>query len=245
MRVPVDVTSVFTSFVKVFGGECVEDLLPDQSYKANNADYVFRDKNIIAELKCLEDDKSSDPKFQTKIETLYSKWIHSGLIPQPPAYPIAVDSSSLPEECVLELIDLYKPLIERPIKKANKQIKTTKKLLSMPNAKGLLLLVNDGNFAVQSDMVLHLAERSLKGYYSSINSMVHFTVNMVSDMNGVPKDILVWVPLHRSETNRVSLEFLHELRNAWVIYFEKMRGEKVDTMSIRDIERLEEIKFIK
>lgn len=89
MRVSVDVTSAFTSFVKELGGECVEDLLPDQSSKASNADYVFRGENVIAELKCLEDDKSSDPKFLRKIDMLYSKWVRSGLVPELSASPVS------------------------------------------------------------------------------------------------------------------------------------------------------------
>ena len=51
---PVDVEATFDAFVKDFGGLKISDLIKDKREMPLNADYLFREQNIIAELKTLE-----------------------------------------------------------------------------------------------------------------------------------------------------------------------------------------------
>jgi len=61
--------------------------------------------------------------------------------------------------------------------KANRQIKETKKYFDAPDAKGLLLLVNDGNYMLTPAMMKYLLSRSLPKKYSGINSAIYISVN--------------------------------------------------------------------
>ena len=63
---------------------------------------------------------------------------------------VRVESKSLPEHCQRVLLEVYKAPIQRRIIKANKQIKATAERLRIANYLGLLLLVNDGNFALEA-----------------------------------------------------------------------------------------------
>ena len=50
----VDVESAFNEFVEEFGGELISKAVP--ANPEENADYLFRDEGVVAELKCLQKD---------------------------------------------------------------------------------------------------------------------------------------------------------------------------------------------
>jgi hypothetical protein len=64
----IDVEATFTDFIRAYGGEVGRDLFgasPDFA----NADYVFRSRKVVAELKRLVEDKSEDAEIRQKIST--------------------------------------------------------------------------------------------------------------------------------------------------------------------------------
>ena len=67
-----DIERTFDSFVKSIGGTVLkEQIAGDPTF--DNADYIFHDLQIVAELKCLENDKLNDPNYMNKIATAWSK----------------------------------------------------------------------------------------------------------------------------------------------------------------------------
>lgn len=205
-----------------------------------NADYIFRGQNVIGELKRLVDDKSKDEDIQAKIQTKFDAWMQDGTIG--PIYGrVVVDSKSLPERCQRELLDVFRPALQRRILKANKQIRETAHALGVPEAKGLLFIVNDGNYALESDAAVYLIGRILGKDCSSINSVVYLTVNMGASSPVTDKQVLVWVHANRRKIiDPVNTEFVMKLFESWRIYLEKLCDEPIEKIlsAHQDLERV-------
>lgn len=194
-----NVEESFNEFVEEFGGELVSKLLPkNPSFK--NADYFFQRRSIVAEMKCLEKDTFQDRAYRRKMGILYDKWVRQGLVPDSLFRPTVIETKDYPLECQRDVASLLKRPIEERIKEANRQIKQTKEHFGLPDAKGLLLLVNDGNYSFESDSLLYTVGRCLKAQFTAIQSLIYFTVNMHANRPGVERDILVWVDACSRET---------------------------------------------
>ena len=150
--------------VQKVGGSLVSDLLPPNENRASNADYIFQRYEIIGELKRLERDQDDNPDMAAKRNALYQQWIRERRRGVPIVYGRAVlDARKLPPDCAMEIISLYREPIARRIRKANEQIKSTRKLLKRPDASGVLFFAQDGDYSIGPDAVLNLAARCLKG----------------------------------------------------------------------------------
>src|SRR3954470_23850575 len=75
-----DVEAVFNDFVEDFGEELISKLFISQGRSPKNADYFFRDRSVVAELKCLEKDYFNDGKVGEKVNALLNKWMRAGRI---------------------------------------------------------------------------------------------------------------------------------------------------------------------
>jgi hypothetical protein len=95
---------------------------------------------VIAELKCLINDPRDDVNFQRAVQRKFVEWTFAGKIP-PMWGRHAINIRDLPFDCALELTSLLKKSLNRRIRDANVQIESTKELLGMPEARGLLILV--------------------------------------------------------------------------------------------------------
>jgi hypothetical protein len=242
MRAQVEVEVAFRDFVREFGGEVVEDLVP-KSPDFQNADFLFRDCGVVAELKRLVENKAEDAQLQAKIQTKFDRWMDNGTIP--PVYgTVRIESRTLPESCQREMIDVYRPPIQRRILKANKQIKATLKRFRIESGKGLLILVNDGNYALEADAVLYLVGRVLGTKFQWVNSVVYCTVNMFASSPLTTKATLVWVHAIREGVSSVDDAFVMGLYRGWSTYLEKLTGEPVETIQVNDATVLERIKYV-
>jgi hypothetical protein len=63
---PLDVEPMFNGFIVEYGGELVGSRIP-QDYKGLNADYVFKNENVIAELKCFRKTYLMRPTMLTEL----------------------------------------------------------------------------------------------------------------------------------------------------------------------------------
>jgi hypothetical protein len=240
----IEVEQAFNDYVKSIGGELVSELLP-KSPNCDNADYLFRKNQpeaVIVELKCLTKDLLREG-YQEKLDSLFDEWVNRRLIP-PFWGQHRFMSRNLPQECQRELFSLLGTRIKKDIHAASKQIKQTKSHFGLNDAKGLLLLVNDGNYSLESNLVLHLTDRAFRSCGSGINSIIYFTVNMTSRVPGIDRDVLVWVPAQREGIPSISHEFLDWLRDGWLRFYERMIGEPVPTVTAKDNQLIEQIKFV-
>jgi hypothetical protein len=153
-----DVEQAMARVIRSAGGELVSDLLPAGPNLPNNADYLFREYNVIAELKRLEKDRDESAEFREKRNQLYRTWMDQGKVPPPPAIgTVRIELRNLPLDCALEFISLYREPIRNRISGTNKQIKSTKRLLNMEDAVGLLIFVHDGDYSITPETVLNLS----------------------------------------------------------------------------------------
>lgn len=237
----VNVESAFADFIRKYGGEVVEDIV-GASPDFKNADYLFRSNGVVAELKRLVEDKSEDERIQRKIQQKFDGWMDDGTIG--PIYGhVKIKSKTLPEHCQRELIDVYKPPIQRRIIKANKQIKATLNRFKIQNGKGLIILVNDGNYALEADAALYLISRILGENFKQINSVVYCTVNMFASSPMTPKPTLFWANTYRSAVPCVEEEFLMNLFRGWSAYLAELSGEPIEEMVLNDPAIVERIRY--
>lgn len=238
----VDVETAFTDFVRRFGGQVVADLFgpsPDHP----NADYYFPAATVIAELKRLTDDKREDQNIQAKVQRLFDQWMNDGTIQPVYGEHVQVDSKSLPESCQRALHEVYKPPIQRRIIKANKQIKATAQRLRLDTFYGLLVLVNDGNFALESNAILYQVWRILGKQFRHINNVIYFTVNMPATSPKTPKPTLVWAQASRKSLPSADPAFLQSLWSGWRSYLQATTGEPIEEIRLSDVSELEHVRY--
>ncbi|MGD0207601.1 MAG: hypothetical protein ABSC89_08355 [Verrucomicrobiota bacterium] len=240
----ISIEPVFNEFVKSMGGELVSNLV-GESPGFSNADYLFRSRGVVAELKCLTKDVLANKDYQRDISEMYERWVSAGKLQEIGFGTFKLETAKLPAECQREFFQLIRKPLQTAIKKANAQIKQTKARLGLMNAKGLLLLVNDGCYSIESDAIPFLTEKILGQQCTSINSIVFFTVNMPARMPGVERDILVWIPMHRIGFETVPQDFMTDLQKSWCGYYEKLIGQEVPTISVSDNKQIETVKFIR
>lgn len=219
----------------------VEDI-HGTSLPFSNADYIFKDQNIIGELKRLVENKNNDEDIQSKIQAKFDLWMQDGTVG--PMYGSSVvDSKTLPEKCQRELIDIFKHALQRRLLKANKQIRETAEAFGMPDAKGLVFLVNDGNFALEADAVIYLIGRILGHDCTSINSVVYFTVNMIASGPMTEKQVLIWAHANRKRIlEPVDSDFVTRVFNSWCEYLGQLRNESIEIIDI-DRPDLDQIRY--
>lgn len=237
----VNVESAFADFVRRYGGEVVEDIV-GSSPDFRNADYLFRSNGVVAELKRLVEDKSEDENIQRKIQQKFDRWMDDGTIG--PIYGgVRIQSNTLPEKCQRELIDVYKPPIQRRVIKANKQIKATLNRFRIENGKGLLIIVNDGNYALEADAVLYLVNQILGERFRQINSVAYCTVNMFAASPMTLKPTLLWANASRSCIPCVEEDFMMKLFRGWSSHLAELRGEPIEEILVHDHTLIKHIRY--
>lgn len=237
-----DVEKTWDEFARKFGGELVCDLLPgDPVFR--NADYLFRADGVVCEMKTMRKDLLRSADIEAKLNKLYQQWAAQGLVPTLPAGRQKIDSKTLPEKCQKQWMNVLKLPLKGAVEKANKQIKQTKSHLDLPDARGLLLLVNDGNYSYELDVVAYLTSHLLKprfdssgqpksARYKSIDTILYMTMNMpvLIDGAGVPgSDILSWGDFYR-DSQRVEHKFMDRLREKWWEFLSQKIGRPIPRM---------------
>ena len=237
----IEIEPAFNAFVKQYGGELVSASVgfsPDFP----NADYLFRKENIVAELKVLTEDKLHDPEMQKKFGNLFRSWIERGIIP-PQQMPRFINSKDYPVSCQKEVYDIWSPPVEQQLKKANLQIRETKKRLGIETAKGLLLIANDGNFALPPLVLIHILFKSIKSKFRSIDGFVFFSANIFMRVAETESPTLPWFAGTRGDGDEALGLFTKNLGDAWGVFLEKYQGVKMDKLGNSGTDGLEYLRF--
>src|SRR5260370_4258362 len=138
----IDTEQLMDEVIADAGGQRVSALIPEHlSHTPKNADYLLHQPEAIAELKSLQTELFT-PAYMQKLHELIREWHRLGLIR---VYGTAVvEMRKVPPICQQQWLRLVAHSLQtRIISKANRQIDETKKLLALPDAKGILLLAND------------------------------------------------------------------------------------------------------
>jgi len=214
-------------FIRSFGGELVSNVLGEAPNLPKNADYLFRRFNVIAELKSLEVGSFGE-SFQKKMSELVESWADRGLVL---VYGTQrLDLARLPAPCQKDVLSIIaKPLQNNVLRQANRQIRSTKEALRLPDARGILMIASDGNEDLKPQDVLFFCSRILwrerpekEGQFPDIDAVVYFNPRMPAVLPTTGQVTLIWGTVLRPPEDLALLAFLDELSEAFRVYMEKM-----------------------
>jgi hypothetical protein len=227
----VDVENELSTAIVSIGGLRVDQIV--KSITSKNADFYFERHNAIAELKILKKDQISDPGFVKRVSDIYAKYLRAGRTQNRVFGTVRISTEGFPEDFRLEIAKLYAAPVGRVIRNADRQIQETRRLLGAPSANGLLLLVNDGNTALDpSHLRWIIGEHLREGMNTNIHHVIYFTVNMSVDIPNrgafisVPSDmdLNVWYSAGRKALPSINVNLEGELRTAWFSHLSKIVG---------------------
>ena len=250
-----EVEKYFSDFVEFYGGKII-DKLGENLADRPNADYLFEQPKLVAELKCFEKDIFSGKDEFPRIEKLLHKWTNKKMISDSQLRNYIFKGGPLPSKCSKEMIEVASKTIERSIHKGNKQIEISKSTFNIPNSRGALFLINDGNYFFTNEQFLGVISNILKRKYPhpSFDVIVYLTLNQTSRNLINQLDYTVWVPIYtRIDENGETVEdielfdFVNDHGRKFSDFYEIKTGEKLmDRKEYSDTENgIEEIKNLK
>jgi hypothetical protein len=241
-----DVEDSFNKFVEDFGGELISKIFAGKGKRPNNADYFFRNRTIVAELKCLKKNYYNDQQVGDKLNLMINRWIKEGLLRTEHIKGGRFQTGDLPRQCAIEALQVFSVPTKQAVKKANKQIKETKKYFEIPDAKGLLILANDGNYSINPKFMIQILEKLLPNKYTSIDSFIFFTPNMRVYTPQIDQQLNVWVSGRcRPSSNEVEPKYLQEIQQGWISFLEKRTGEIVTQFVYENHKMIDDLKLVK
>ncbi|MED5511091.1 MAG: hypothetical protein VX841_12440 [Pseudomonadota bacterium] len=224
----------FDQCVDEIGGIKISELV-GSSPDFFNADYLFPQYEVIAELKCLEEDKIKDKSLVSKASAIYLRYLSEGKAPKILFGTQKLNTTGFPEEFTHEITELYRKSIHTTIKKANNQIKQSKDRLKMENHHGLLILANDRHTALAPANAMWILHDTFRRYsFSSINTVLYFTANLKAEHPEIPQDILVWIPVERDLAKSCPEELLSRLQKSWFKKMSNLTNEPVFEYHVDD-----------
>jgi len=224
--------------------ESIDDLeLSQEQRKAKKGDYFFANRSVIGELKALYDDTS------LKVETILEP--HR----ERPEWPLFYSEQQLqtvlkhlPDGAKIQsaILEAITASIDGVIEKANRQIRSTKVTFGLPDAGGLLIILNDTVDILDPHLVAHrirktLNKRTDKGEirFPHVSVVVVIAAAHYAQMNpelqGIP--ILI-MPNAVPEAGRVE-EFVSILNKKWSAFDRKpllsIETEQFPTLTFKNV----------
>lgn len=136
-------------FITSVGGFRVDARLPNPAFE--NADYIFDTRQVIIELKILETEFGETESFLAKEQSIWREAAQRFSFGQ-----IIRMEEPVQEFYSRKILELYRSPLSRIAKKANRQIRETKRALDVANHRGILWLVNDGFRNVGAELVFRI-----------------------------------------------------------------------------------------
>ncbi|HEY6988273.1 MAG TPA: hypothetical protein VH369_07815 [Bryobacteraceae bacterium] len=211
--------ALFRQFVEHFGGEIV----PEEA--GRSADYFFHRHNVVAELKCLIVDQTTDTF--NKLRELTAK------------HQIDTNSRSmlLSDGFLQEWQKVLLAPIENIIRDANRQIRATKERLAIPSAHGVILIFNEGNPLHALDprhnarLVGEVIQKPKLGHrrFPNIQGMVYFSFGTIKTFDEqIQQHMPFWLSAQvRSDSVEEVKRFQDDLKLGWYQHIERMIGALV------------------
>jgi hypothetical protein len=197
----------WNEFVQNVGGQLVAPLIKREGVK--NADYMFHDAKVIAELKVLETEFAQTAGIRAKLESLANA--HPGVSP----YDLSLRE---------ELYRILRVPLTRIITKANRQIKETKQELQLTDWRGILICVNDNFRGFPPGLVTGMLGRILGGTcYRGVDALIYQTNHYV-ELPDNPYACLLWAPMYSESASDDLVRFVNDLGREWRRYAEIVDG---------------------
>lgn len=216
----------FDRFVERVNGCRIDVLHPSPGVE--NADYIFKQDEVIIELKTIENELGNTEQFREKMNVLNRK-VYNRFKKTPAAMDPVVTV-----EYLKGFIDLHRAPLARIVKKANSQIKSTKSNFGYESYSGVLLLVNDGLKELPPRAMLSTLGRILNGSCSSIRALVYLTNHYVM-IPGDDYGRVLWVPMYADSNDDKLVDFVNSIGKAWFDYCEELGQPSDDRRAGPDI----------
>ena len=224
-------------FVDSIGGTRLTELFPRPTFQ--NADYYLSEHRAVIELKILETELTRGKEFGSKRDALIEKFVREHGMRGP------MLGQPWPVDFVQEFYRLFRPALARIAKKANRQLKETKAVLSAAGHNpefGILLCVNDNLRSVPPAVVMGLFGDVLANAYSSVDAFIYLTNHYV-DVPGSDYANILWAPLYSPGAPEELVEIVNRLGRRWFDFAEQVQGPSDHRTELPSIS-LEEIRII-
>jgi hypothetical protein len=217
---PVDVEATWREFVRLVGGQVVEDLVPEPR-NFENADFLFATAPVVAELKEIETEFDQTPAVREGFLGLVRRVMDEDSSWRP---LLLGGSGRYPDWFSREFVRLFRPALSRVLKKANRQIRATKDYFRITAPTGMLIFVNDGFTGLEPHFVRALASDLLVNSYSSIDCFLYITLNRYVEVTGSDIPRLLWMPSYSDRAPDSLVQFVDDLGRKWYDFLETKIG---------------------
>jgi hypothetical protein len=217
----------FDEFIKDLGGKRIP---PASTPGEMRADYIFHRSatlsiDVVLELKSMEEE-GYEP-YLARLKEMVSDWIKTGKLIV--VGQVAINYRDLSPELRSDWDAILNPFAQNLIRKANRQIKKTKADLSLPDAKGVILCVNEGNYAHFPTDFLTLVNRLFdpkRQQYTSTDSVEYFSAPGVglASVAGVPAGAGWFIGAQREPKDPALESFRENMRKRYGEWLAKEQG---------------------
>ena len=233
---PLHVEKIFDEFVAEFGGKKISDLIENKAQMPLNADYLFEDHNVIAELKTLEGIYSGP----NAIRSLTQAYIDAGCTGSD-VMGLIYRNEPVPEAAAKLMQKRVRRSIEQRIKQARKQLRKSKAVFGNDNTKLLILIAMDQQpLFGHRTMLFNLAKIMGDNYADEhTDGVVYLNPNMPTKISPDSMEFSGWYPFYRDDdVNDELSDFVNLLGNKWLNFYGKQLGE---TNPILELESFDEM----
>lgn len=198
---PMRITETFVDQVVAdIGGERIP--ADDEN---RTADYLIGD--WLFELKDLQQEGLQQPERQKNIAKLFSRFAGNDL-------PVQINPSLLDENEKREFFNILSSPIQPQVKKASKQVRSTRGLLNKDDLKGGIIYLNTGYGSFAPEEFGPLVERYVRKNTTQIESI--FCVALWNETNGFDSYVF-----YRTYPEKPNIEVVSQLKDAFGKRFEQ------------------------
>jgi hypothetical protein len=231
---PVEIT--FDAFVADFGGQKISDLIQNKSQMPLNADYLFEENNVIAELKTLEGIFSGPDA----IKQLTQAYIDSGCTGSD-VMGVFWSGEPVPDAAAELMRKRVRRSIEQRIKQARKQLKKSKSTFGNSETKSLILIAMDQQpLFGHNTMLFNLAKIMGDNYADEhTDGVVYLNPNMPTKIRPDGMEFSGWYPFYRDDkVNEEISSFVNLLGNKWLTYYGNQVGQTNPILELKSFEEI-------
>lgn len=150
---------LLVAVLRAAGGEDPAGLAP-AGYRGKIADILFRDANVVVEVKSLTTDRAASPETSDAVGEMFRQHVHLGA---PVIFgTVSVSLHDIPLPIAANTLRIGGKRVLDEAKAANRQIKATKTLLGRPDALGVLAIITPP-FKLDRHSIIWLMGDAMRG----------------------------------------------------------------------------------
>lgn len=217
-----DLEEYFDGFIGHAGGVRLTHLL-GPSIEESNADYLFQSQEIIVELKTLKQDfvQSQKEKIDVAVREALKK------VKITPSMILGTDNT-VPNEVIEAQASVLKKPLQNIVKSANKQIKESKRLLDLPNGKGILAVLVDGFYSIDPFLMANIFHEIISYNYSGVNVVIllSFRRHVKHNLGDGDFNYMIFEPRYKTVPSPEFADFVDAFGSTWFEYPQVLSGQR-------------------